>query len=127
MAAPLAAFIRLSAMLPLASTTKTMSEPALRAIFLERTSLCSIKTGLSTAARPRRPRWYGAAARIVASTASRRTLPCARERGEGKGAGREMAGRRLAVAHASRSCGRGGVGSVGSKIEKRRPPSGASA
>lgn len=79
MAAPLAAFMRLSAIEPDASTTKTMSEPALRAIFLERTSDCSMYTGLlrlgPLAARSRRVRWYGAAARIVASTASRFTLP----------------------------------------------------
>jgi hypothetical protein len=40
----LAAFMRLSAMLPEASTTKMTSEPALRAIFLARTSLCSMYT-----------------------------------------------------------------------------------
>mmetsp|Transcript_11968 Transcript_11968/g.31307 ORF Transcript_11968/g.31307 Transcript_11968/m.31307 type:complete len:385 (-) Transcript_11968:1068-2222(-) len=76
-AAPLAAFIRLSAIEPLASTTKTMRLPALRAIFLDRTSDCSMYTGLGLVApkRSRRERWNGAAARIVASTASRRTLP----------------------------------------------------
>mmetsp|Transcript_27674 Transcript_27674/g.49850 ORF Transcript_27674/g.49850 Transcript_27674/m.49850 type:complete len:209 (+) Transcript_27674:280-906(+) len=43
-AAPLAAFIRLRAMEPLASTMKMMSDPAFLAIFFVRTSDCSMKT-----------------------------------------------------------------------------------
>mmetsp|Transcript_36323 Transcript_36323/g.77462 ORF Transcript_36323/g.77462 Transcript_36323/m.77462 type:complete len:279 (+) Transcript_36323:212-1048(+) len=79
MAAPFAAFMRLSAMEPDASTTKMMSDPAFRAIFFVRTSLCSMNTPRPSffvpTARFRRPRWYGADARSVASTARRTTLP----------------------------------------------------
>mmetsp|Transcript_11787 Transcript_11787/g.14957 ORF Transcript_11787/g.14957 Transcript_11787/m.14957 type:complete len:201 (+) Transcript_11787:1108-1710(+) len=85
MAAPLAAFMRLSAIDPEASTTKMTSEPALRAIFFARTSLCSMYTPFSfelsfdsaaaLCALSRRFFWYGAAVRIVASTASLRTRP----------------------------------------------------
>ena len=41
---PLAAFIRFRFMEPEASTAKMMRDPAYRAIFLFRTSLCSMKT-----------------------------------------------------------------------------------
>lgn len=79
MAAPFAAFMRLSAMEPLASTTKMMSDPALRAIFFVRVSDFSMNTprvsGPSLSARARRAFWYGAAARSVASIASLTTLP----------------------------------------------------
>mmetsp|Transcript_8043 Transcript_8043/g.19807 ORF Transcript_8043/g.19807 Transcript_8043/m.19807 type:complete len:201 (+) Transcript_8043:371-973(+) len=47
MAAPLAAFMRLRAMEPLASTTKTMSAPAFLAMRLTLTSASSMKTFLS--------------------------------------------------------------------------------
>mmetsp|Transcript_24974 Transcript_24974/g.51639 ORF Transcript_24974/g.51639 Transcript_24974/m.51639 type:complete len:227 (-) Transcript_24974:276-956(-) len=77
MAAPLAAFMRLRAIDPDASQTKMMREPALRAILLIRTSEFSMNTlrVLSSGARPLLGFWYGAAARMVASTARRVTLP----------------------------------------------------
>eukprot|EP00966_Prymnesium_polylepis_P071438 1659595-Prymnesium_polylepis.1 len=84
-AAPLAAFMRLRAIEPEASTTKITSEPALRAIFFARTSDASMNTlfflslsSLPAIARSRRLAWYGAAVRMVASTASLRTLPLGR-------------------------------------------------
>ena len=64
---------------PEASTTKMISDPAFRAIFLIRTSPCSMWTPRSSylvpMARSRRDFWYGAEARRVASTANLVTLP----------------------------------------------------
>mmetsp|Transcript_36848 Transcript_36848/g.49341 ORF Transcript_36848/g.49341 Transcript_36848/m.49341 type:complete len:324 (+) Transcript_36848:380-1351(+) len=78
-AAPFAAFIRFKAIDPEASTTKIMRDPAFLAIFLIRTSDCSMCTPrpsfLVPIARWRRDFWYGAEARRVASTARRVTLP----------------------------------------------------
>mmetsp|Transcript_105089 Transcript_105089/g.177499 ORF Transcript_105089/g.177499 Transcript_105089/m.177499 type:complete len:207 (-) Transcript_105089:1901-2521(-) len=80
MAAPLAASMRFRAMEPEASTQKMMRQPAGRAMRLVRTSSFSMNTlrflGLpSRSAFARRALWNGAAARMVASTASRFTFP----------------------------------------------------
>merc|ERR1719324_1794324 len=81
-AAPLAACMRFRAMLPDASTTKIIKLPALRAMRFDRTSLSSMKTlrpmyffwGFACCL-SRLGFWYGADARIVASTANLLTLP----------------------------------------------------
>ena len=74
--------MRFRAMDPDASTTKMIREPAFRAMRFERTSDSSINTlrpmyffcGFASC-RSRRGFWYGADARIVASTANLLTLP----------------------------------------------------